>query len=91
MKLIKLYVGHDNKTQKRFSEELIKSLVGKYFNGFTIIKTNGVWKTASEESYIIELITDEAEKVNKLKSDLVTKLNQDSILLTRTNLNTIEF
>ena len=58
MKLIKLYVGHNNETKERFSEELI---------------------------------TDEADKVKKLKADLLTKLNQESILLTRTNLNAIEF
>ena len=91
MKLFKLYVGHNNKTKKRFKEDVLRFLISKYFEGFTIIRTNGVWKETAEESYIIELITDDTKKVKKLKVDLLTKLNQESILVTRTNLNAIEF
>ena len=86
MKLFKLYVGHDNETEQRFNEAEIKFLVSEYFNGFTLIPCKGFWKGEEEESYIIELITDDTKKVNKLKKYLLTKLNQDSILLIRTNL-----
>ena len=91
MKFFKLYIGHNNKTKKRFSELEIKRLVSNFFNGFTLIKSEGCYKLTSEESYIIELITDDVKRVKELKSNLMNVLNQESIILTRTNLNDIEF
>ena len=91
MKLFKLYVGHDNKTLKRFEELTLKRLINKYFDAFTLIKSEGCYKLTSEQSYIIELITSETKQVNKLKSDLLTVLKQESILMTRTDLNQVQF
>ena len=66
--LFKLYVGHDNKTALRFKEELICNLVDRFFEGYTLIKTEGYYLGNKEKSYLIEIVTHEEKQVNKLKA-----------------------
>ena len=91
LKLFKLYVGHNNTTQKRFSEDLICNLCDRFFQGYTILKTNGFYLGNKEESYLIEIVSHEENQVNKLKSLLQQRLKQDSILKTSYPLDTAEF
>ena len=90
LKLYTLYIGYNNKTKKAFKETLINSLINKYFEGYSIQKITGYYKGIKEDSYKIEIITEDQKKVNKLKAFLIDKLNQESILKTSQNLN-IEF
>ena len=90
LKLYTLYIGYDNKTKKAFKESLINSLVNKYFEGYSIQKITGYYKGTKEDSYKVEIITEDQKKVNNLKTFLIKKLDQESILKTTQLLN-IEF
>ena len=90
MKLHTLYIGHNNKTLKKFKEASINKLITKYFEAYTLQEVKGFYKGNKEDSYKVEIITDKDKKVNKLKDFLVSELNQESILKT-TNLLSVEF
>ena len=90
MKLYTLYIGHDNNTLKRFKQQVINKCINKYFEAYTTQLVTGYYKGIKEDSYKIEIITNDDKKVNKLKNYLVNELNQESILKT-TNLLNIEF
>tara|TARA_Y100001963_G_scaffold158503_1_gene258397 strand:- start:1574 stop:1846 length:273 start_codon:yes stop_codon:yes gene_type:complete len=90
MKLYTLYIGHNNNTLKRFKEDKINKIISKYFKGYSIQRITGYYEGIKEDSYKIEIITNEDKKVNKLKSFLVSELKQESILKT-TALLDIEF
>ena len=90
MKLYTLYIGHDNNTLKRFKQQVINKCINKYFEAYTTQLVTGYYKGIKEDSYKIEIITNDDKKVNKLKNYLVNELNQESILKT-TNLLSIEF
>ena len=90
MKLHTLYIGHDNDTLEKFKEAFIDKLITKYFEAYTLQEVKGFYKGNKEDSYKIEIITNEDNKVQELKNYLVHKLNQESILKTTTLLD-IEF
>ena len=90
MKLYTLYIGHDNNTLKRFKQQVINKCINKYFEAYTTQLVTGYYKGIKEDSYKIEIITNDDKKVNELKNYLVTKLEQESILKTTSLLN-IEF
>ena len=90
LKLYTLYIGYNNRTKKAFKETLINNLIIKYFEGYSIQKITGYYKGIKEDSFKIEIITEDQKKVNKLKAFLINKLDQESILKTSQNLN-IEF
>ena len=91
LKLFKLYVGHDNYLKARFKESVICELCDRFFQGYTIHKTNVYYLGEKEQSYLIEIVTHEERQVNKLKSTLINKLNQDSVLKISYPLDTAEF
>ena len=80
MKSYKLYVGHCNETKEKFEEKYIASLVGKFFDSFSIYACRGYYKGTPEESYKIEILTTEEKKVDELKNFLVKELDQESVL-----------
>lgn len=63
----------------------IKKLAGDLFDGFTIIKTDGVWQGESEHSLIIEIdISDNRPDVTpkiKVLCYQIKKLNQQDKVL----------
>ena len=79
-KTYKLYVGHNNETEEKYEESRIASLVGKFFDGFSIYACRGYYKGTPEESYKIEIITHDENKVDKLKNYLAEILDQESVL-----------
>ena len=79
-KSYKLYVGHNNETEEKFEESYIASLVGKFFDSFSIYACRGYYKGTPEESYKIEIITHDEDKVDKLKNYLAKVLLQESVL-----------
>jgi len=69
----------------------VKKLVGQYFDGFTIIKAEGVWQGSSEHSLIIEIAgmfdTADCDKIDQL-CYAIKKLNkQDKILVQKIQCN----
>ena len=91
LKLNELYIGHDNSTKERFKERVICNICNEFFIGYTIIKSEGYYKGTKEASYLIKLISNESEQINKLKAALQLRLKQESILLTTHTLQTAEF
>ena len=91
LKLFKLYVGHDNNLKERFKESVICEICDRCFQGYTIHKTNGYYLGEKEASYLIEIVTHEENQVNNLKTRLINKLNQDSILKISYPLDVAEF
>lgn len=64
----------------------IKKLVGECFDGFTIIKADGVWQGESEHSLIIEIDYPHKDSYKKIEQlcYAIKKLNQqDKILVQR--------
>ena len=90
MKLYKLYLGHNNKTQEQFPINNIIKTISKYFDGATISDVIGLWEGKQEKTRLIEIITDNEININLLKQDLKTTYKQDSILKITSN-NRIEF
>jgi len=90
MKLYTLYIGHNNSTLKRFKEDKINKIISRYFKGYSIQKVTGYYEGTKEESFKVEIITNNDQKVDNLKSFLVGELQQESILKT-TALLDIEF
>ena len=76
--LNRIYIGSNNKTG-RLEYEKVVAITAKEFNGFTAIKTNGYWKSKLEKSIVIEIETEEKNKVKDLIKTLARALNQESI------------
>ena len=67
----------------------IENKVNGFFDGYTILKADGYWKTAREKSIIIEIIAEpEArKKVFKLAQEIKRLNNQQSVLVQEFGLN----
>ena len=83
-----IYIGSNN-TTKIVEECKAKDIINKYFDGYTIIKTQGFWQGIPENSIIIELLEEEntADTIYKMITELREELQQNSILLTYTFIN----
>ena len=56
----------ENKNHKE-----IEKIVSKYFEGFTLIKSEGYWRLQKENSLIIEIVTDDTDKlINDLAGEI---------------------
>ena len=56
VKRVRIYLGHNNKTEKRFSKVYVVDFFDEYFSGYTIYETGGMYKTEYEEGYVIEYL-----------------------------------
>ena len=75
--MYKLYIGSNN-TTKEVEKEKIIEVLNKYFKGYTIIDSIGLWEGIIEKSVIVSIIDEvKDEVVEELKEVLV----QDSILV----------
>ena len=83
---VRIYLGHDNKTKKRFLKGDVMNFFNEYFSGYTIYETDGLYKGEMEESYVIEYLNLDGyldEKFYKtLKKDGEEYFEQYSILVT---------
>ena len=83
---VRIYLGHDNKTEKRFKKEDVVNFFDEYFSGYTIYQTDGLYKGEMEESYVIEYLNLDGyldEKFYKtLKEDGEEYFEQYEILVT---------
>jgi len=91
MSMFEIYIGHDNAKEERFKQYLIEHICNNFFIGYTLIKTDGLWKGQTEKSYLIKIISSDRKKVIKLKKKLQKELKQDSILVTQHDLKNADF
>ena len=70
------------------NQNAIEKIVNKYFEGFTLIKSEGYWRLQKENSLIIEIVTDDTDKlINDLALEIKTVNNQEAILIQKINNN----
>jgi hypothetical protein len=87
MLIADLYIGSNNKT-KVLELDIIRSQVDNQFSGSSIIGVEGRWKHQVEQSCIVRLLEDGSDfeaKVLKLRNQLVSALEQESIPVVWTN------
>ena len=58
-----------------------ETLTSDYFESFTVIETKGYWQGKRENSLIIEIETENKEKVLNLANILKQYLDQESVLV----------
>lgn len=74
-------------TQNKNHKE-IESIISKYFEGFSLIKSTGFWRLQREKSLIIEIITDDTDKlINDLAKEIKETNKQEAILIQKINNN----
>jgi hypothetical protein len=63
----------------------IEAIVGRYFDGFTVIPATGYWKGERERSLIIEISseTDEESSVRLLAGEIKQYNHQQAVLIER--------
>lgn len=67
----------ENKNLKK-----IEAIVSKYFEGFSLIKSEGFWRLQKENSLIIEVITDDTDKlINDMAKEIKTANKQEVVLI----------
>ena len=79
-KLFRIFVGSNNET-KKLDRKAIEKTTSIYFDGFTLLQSVGFWKSEKEKTAIVEVLTDDAEKIKTLCNRLKLDLNQQSILM----------
>jgi hypothetical protein len=73
---------------ERKNEETIEKIVGKYFEGFSILKSEGFWRLQKEDSLIIEIVAEDTDKlINDLAKEIKVANNQEAILIQKINNN----
>ena len=60
----------------------IESIIGKYFEGFTLVKSKGFWRLQKEDSLIIEIVTDDTDAlISQLAREIKTANSQEAVLI----------
>lgn len=75
MKRFRIYTEDKNRAK-------IEELLSIAFDGFTVIRTKGFWKGASENAVIIEIFTKNAELVRALCGAIKRCNKQEAVGLT---------
>lgn len=68
------------------NRDKVNAIVGKYFSGHTIIAAEGTWLQEPEKSLIVEIITDDRKKVFRIAAEIKRTNNQESVLVTSSNI-----
>ena len=82
MKVYTLYCGCNipASTQTVSDSDMINFLKSQtLFEGLTVFKGHGFWKGEFENSFLIEIATDDAEKVYQLAKLYQLKFSQESV------------
>jgi len=73
---------------ERKNSKKIEKLISKYFKGFSLIKNNGYWKLQKEKSLIIEIVTDDTNKlINDLAKEIKEINKQEAVLVQKVKNN----
>lgn len=76
--LFRLYIGSNNTTHKLETAKA-KSVVNRFFEGYTISKAEGLWKGQTEKSMMIDIETDKPEAITALSKELCKELQQQAV------------
>jgi len=65
------------------NQDKIEKIVGKRYDGFTIVHGTGFYKKQKENSLIIEIVTDEneVENIKSIASEIKETNKQDAVLV----------
>ena len=80
--LNRLYIGSNNKTKRLEYDKAIR-ITSKQFEGFTAFKGVGYWQGKKEKCVIIEIESENKNKVLSLIKNLAKDLNQSAIGLVK--------
>jgi len=76
--MYKLYIGSNNETRE-LEVQKIKEITGLVFDGFTLYEATGYWRGSEERTAIVEIETQEEEKLNSLIKTLKKELKQETV------------
>ncbi len=76
MKKVRIYRIY---TEKKVG---IEKLISFYFDGFSILNAIGYWKGQREDSIVIEIITNDNNKVKALVQEIKKTNRQECVLVT---------
>lgn len=80
MILHRLYLGGDNaRAGERADQVKVAHVVARFFQEFTMLPGIGYWEGCREESWIIEVASDDSEKVRACARALALAFNQDAV------------
>ena len=66
------------------NHEALTEIVGTFYEGFTILKSEGYWRLQKENSLVIEIVTvDEDEKIKTLAAAIRDANSQECVLVQR--------
>lgn len=73
------------------TEHVAPAIIGRYFDGFTILKGQGVYKGKAENTVIIEILgtADDGPKVRSLAADIREQYRQAEVWITTEEVNLI--
>lgn len=66
------------------NRDTIKGIVGKFFDGYTLLSGEGMWKGTSEPCLVIEIVTDHKGSngmVNRIAEDIKRANQQEAVLV----------
>ena len=67
---------------ERKNEAEIEKIVSKYYEGFTLVKSEGFWRLQKENSLIIEIVTEDSDKlISNLAKEIKANNNQQAVLI----------
>lgn len=76
--LYRYYIGSNNITHKLEDKKAIE-IISKNFKGFTIFKGLGYWQGEQEKNLIVEIETQELEKLMITARELCKALEQQAV------------
>ena len=76
--LFRLYIGSNN-TTKKLETAKAKTVINRFFEGYTIAKTDGIWKGAVEKSMTVDIETESQELITTAVKELCKELQQQAI------------
>jgi uncharacterized membrane-anchored protein YitT (DUF2179 family) len=63
------------------NKENVAAIMSRYFDGFSLIEATGYWKLHREQSLIVEVETDELDKVSSAASKIKKHNCQEAVLI----------
>lgn len=76
--LFRLYIGSNN-TTKKLETEKAKTVINRFFEGYTITKANGLWKGETEKSLVVDIETNNKMAIKLLAKRLCLELQQQVV------------
>ena len=84
-KRIKFYIGANNDTGEVELEKAM-TILDKYYTGYTVYNTGGIWNGKGEDCAVVEVIKNDdamlTEKVKAIAGEIKDALKQEAVLAT---------